>query len=95
MTPPTVIEEEPGLLVVRGGAAGEDRLEIRIAEVLSGRDSRHGRGHGAREGGHGARAPGSGSPTRRGWCGEGLRLVRREWPTDIGPVDLMCLDGDE
>ena len=23
-----------------------------------------------------------------------LRLVRREWPTDIGPVDLMCRDGD-
>ena len=23
-------------------------------------------------------------------CGEGFRLVRREWPTDIGPVDLMC-----
>ena len=22
--------------------------------------------------------------------GEELRLVRREWPTDIGPVDLMC-----
>ena len=22
----------------------------------------------------------------------GLRLVRREWPTDIGPVDLMCRD---
>ena len=27
------------------------------------------------------------------WCGEGFRLVRREWPTDIGPVDLMCRDG--
>jgi RecB family endonuclease NucS len=27
-----------------------------------------------------------------GFCGEGLRLVRREWPTDIGPVDLMCRD---
>ncbi len=26
------------------------------------------------------------------WCGEGFRLVRREWPTDIGPVDLMCKD---
>jgi RecB family endonuclease NucS len=26
-------------------------------------------------------------------CGEGFRLVRREWPTDIGPVDLMCRDG--
>jgi hypothetical protein len=24
-----------------------------------------------------------------------LRLVRREWPTDIGPVDLMCRDGDD
>ena len=25
----------------------------------------------------------------------GLRLVRREWPTDIGPVDLMCRDADD
>ena len=25
---------------------------------------------------------------------EGLRLVRREYPTDIGPVDLMCRDAD-
>ena len=25
---------------------------------------------------------------------EGLRLVRREWPTDVGPVDLMCRDED-
>jgi RecB family endonuclease NucS len=24
----------------------------------------------------------------------GLRLVRREHPTDIGPVDLLCRDGD-
>ena len=24
-----------------------------------------------------------------------MRLVRREWPTDIGPVDLMCRDIDE
>lgn len=23
----------------------------------------------------------------------GLTLVRREWPTAIGPVDLMCIDG--
>jgi RecB family endonuclease NucS len=27
------------------------------------------------------------------WCGEGFRLVRPEWPTDIGPVDLRCRDG--
>jgi endonuclease len=24
--------------------------------------------------------------------GAGLRLVKREWPTDVGPVDLMCRD---
>jgi RecB family endonuclease NucS len=27
--------------------------------------------------------------------GEPLRLVRREWPTDLGPVDLMCRDADD
>ena len=36
MTAPTVIEEQPGLMVVRKRAgATEDRLEIRIAEVIS------------------------------------------------------------
>ncbi len=29
------------------------------------------------------------------WCGEGFRLIRREWPTDIGPVDLMCKDDED
>ena len=36
MTPPAVIEEEPGRMVVRKKAgATEDRLEILIAEVIS------------------------------------------------------------
>src|SRR5947209_2526313 len=36
MTPPTVIEESPGLIVVRKrAAASPDRLEIRLSEVLS------------------------------------------------------------
>ena len=26
--------------------------------------------------------------------GDGMRLVRREFPTDIGPVDLLCKDAD-
>jgi RecB family endonuclease NucS len=26
--------------------------------------------------------------------GDGFRLVRREFPTDIGPVDLLCRDAD-
>jgi RecB family endonuclease NucS len=29
-----------------------------------------------------------------GRIGDGFKLVRREWPTDIGPVDLLCRDAD-
>ena len=32
---------------------------------------------------------------RPGALADGLRLVRREWPTEIGPVDLMCRDEDD
>jgi endonuclease len=90
MTPPTVIEEEPGLMIVRKKGA-EDQLEIRIAEVVS--DVTHDMGEAAALEKEGverelqellADAP-----------PEGLRLIRREWPTDIGPVDLMCRDADD
>ena len=29
-----------------------------------------------------------------GALGDGIRLVRREYPTDIGPVDLLCRDAE-
>src|SRR3954468_5766653 len=95
MTPPTVIEEEPGLMVVRRRAgASEDRLDIRIAEVRS--DGEHDMGEAAALEKEGAEVELqellAHSPER---CGEGLRLVRREFPTDIGPVDLMCRNRDE
>jgi endonuclease len=90
MTPPTAIEETDGSIVVRK-LKGEDRLDIRLAEVVS--DSSHAMDFDAglvKDGVEAhlqellADAP--------AWCGEGFRLVRREWPTDIGPVDLMCRD---
>ena len=93
MTAPTILEESPGSMVVRKPGA-EDRLEIRIAKVLS--DVTHDMGEPAALEKEGverelqellADAP--------AWCGEGLRLVRREWPTVIGPVDLMCRDGED
>jgi RecB family endonuclease NucS len=94
MTPPTVIEEEPGRIVVRK-LRGEDRLDIRLAEVLS--DSEHAMDCDAdrleKDGveAHLQEALAA-TPDR---CGEGFRLVRREWPTDIGPVDLMCRDVED
>ena len=90
MTPPTVIEEEDGLIVVRKKGA-EDRIEIRIAEVVS--DVTHDMGEAAALEKDGverdlqlllADDPAHIEP--------GLRLVKREWPTDVGPVDLMCRD---
>jgi RecB family endonuclease NucS len=98
MTPPTVIEESDELIVVRKRAgASEDRLEISISERLS--DAQHEMGSPdedpalAKDGVEAhlqellAEQP--------HWCGDGFRLVRREWPTDIGPVDLMCRDPEE
>src|ERR1700750_3381238 len=101
MTPPTGIEEigsPPTQIIGRKRAQVDgDRLEIDIAEVLS-------------DVGHAMDPPAEDTAlTQDGveahlqellaerpvWCGEGLRLVRREWPTDIGPVDLMCRDADD
>jgi RecB family endonuclease NucS len=99
MIPPTVIEEQRDAggslerLIVRRQRS-EERLEIAIAEVLSEVEheldalqtlEKEGVERELQE--LLADAP--------QWCGEGLRLVRREWPTDIGPVDLMCRDGED
>lgn len=96
MTPPTVFEEERSAsgeierLVVRKQRADE-RLEIVLDEVLT--DVEHELD---------VLAPLEKEGLEREmqellaaaphWCGEGFRLVRREWPTDVGPVDLMCRD---
>ncbi len=99
MTPPTAVElvrDAEGRLVgmtVRKQRQ-EDRLEIAVAEVLS--DIEHELDTLVSLEKEGlerelqellADAP--------AWCGEGFRLVRREWSTDIGPVDLMCRDGED
>ena len=94
MTPPTVVEEEDGRIVVRK-LKGEDRLEIVLHEVLG--DVTYAMDFDADN----LEKDGveshlqellADTPT---WCGEGFRLVRREWPTDIGPVDLMCRDSED
>ena len=90
MTPPTVIEEEPGLLVVRKKGA-EDRIEIRIAEVISDVRTTWARRPRSRR----RASSGSFRSCSRTRHPEGLRLMRREWPTDIGPVDLMCRDEND
>jgi endonuclease len=99
MAPPTVIEESTDSdgaltsLVIRR-TRQQERLEIAIAEVLA--DFEHELDTSA-----GLEKEGAESELQQllanapQWCGEGLRLVRREWPTDIGPVDLMCRDSQD
>ena len=92
MTPPTVLEESGDHIVVRKLAgATEDRLDIRMVEVLS--DVTHDMGEAAALQKDGvekhlqellAEHPAT--------LADGLTLVRREYPTAIGPVDLMCRD---
>jgi endonuclease len=95
MTPPTVIEEDADRIVVRKRAGkSEDRLEIRLHEVLS--DSSHEMGEAAALEKDGVeRDLQLELAAQPGALGEGLRLVRREWSTDLGPVDLMCRDSDD
>jgi len=94
MTPPTVVEEDDGSIVVRKRAGkSEDRLEIRLVEVLS--DSSHDMGDSAALQKDGVeRHLQEELAAQPAALGESLQLVRREWPTDIGPVDLMCRDDD-
>src|SRR3954451_12767451 len=94
MTPPTAVEERGETIVVRK-LKGEDKLEITLHEVVS--DVAHPMDFDAdrldKDGVEAdlqvalAAAP--------HFCGEGFRLMRREWPTDIGPVDLMCRDAED
>ena len=90
MTAPTFVVDEDDRLVVTKPKS-DDILEIRLLEVLS--DVAHDMGESAALQKDGverdlqealAAAPEA--------LGETLTLVRREWQTEIGPVDLMCRD---
>jgi RecB family endonuclease NucS len=95
MTPPTVIEDEGSTLVVRKRAGkSEDRLEIRLLEVLSDVEHDMGEAAGLEKDGVEAHLQ-EALADRPETLGEELRLVRREWPTDLGPVDLMCRDSED
>jgi RecB family endonuclease NucS len=95
MTPPTAFEQDgDSILVRKRQGKTEDRLEIRLHEVLS--DVEHDMGEAAALEKDGVeRDLQLELAARPDVLGEELRLVRREYPTDIGPVDLMCRDGDD
>jgi RecB family endonuclease NucS len=90
MSPPCRVEEAPGVWRVVN-KAGEE-LRITLEEVLH--DSSHELGidPGLVKDGVEAHLQEllAASPSV---LGEGFTLIRREYPTAIGPVDLLCRDG--
>ena len=91
MSPPCRLEESPGAwrVVSKGG----EELRITIEEVLH--DSSHelGVNPGLVKDGVEAHLQEL-LAAQVHLLGDGWRLVRREYPTAIGPVDLMCRDAD-
>jgi hypothetical protein len=89
MSPPCRIEEAPGVwrVVNKGG----EELRITLEEILSDTSHELGRDPGLRKDGVEAHLQEllAGDPSA---LGEGYCLVRREYPTAIGPVDLLCRD---
>jgi RecB family endonuclease NucS len=89
MSPPCSVREEPGVWTVtnRGG----EKLVITLEEVFH--DSRHELGIDP-----GLRKDGVESHLQEllaaqiETLGGGYRLIRREYPTAIGPVDILCKD---
>lgn len=91
MNPPCTIEEEPTRWLVHG-KKGEE-LEISIDEIHRDTELALGSEPGLQKAGVEAHLQELLSE-RTDVIGAGFSLVRREYPTDIGPVDLLCRDAE-
>jgi RecB family endonuclease NucS len=91
MSPPCRLAEEPGRWVVTGKSG--ETLTITIDEIISDSSCDLGIDPGLVKDGVEAHLQEL-LAAQMQVLGEGWRLVRREYPTAIGPVDLMCRDAD-
>jgi RecB family endonuclease NucS len=89
MSPPCRLAEEPGRWTVTGKSG--ETLTITITEIISDTSVDLGADPGLVKDGVEAHLQEL-LAAQLGLLGEGWRLVRREYPTPIGPVDLMCRD---
>jgi endonuclease len=89
MSPPCRLAEEPGRWVVTGKSG--ETLTITIEEIISDSSFDLGIDPGLVKDGVEAHLQEL-LAAQMQVLGEGWRLVRREYPTAIGPVDLMCRD---
>ncbi len=91
MSPPCTIRERPGELVAENPKG--ETLTVVLEEVLEDHAFELGDDPGLEKDGVEAELQVL-IAARVAALREDLTLVRREYPTDIGPVDLLCRDGD-
>jgi endonuclease len=91
MNAPNRIDEEPDRWIVTNPKG--ETLTITLDEVLADTEHEMGIDPGLQKDGVEAHLQEllAANPTA---IGHGFTLVRREFPTDIGPVDLLCRDAD-
>jgi RecB family endonuclease NucS len=89
MSPPCKLTEQPGRWIVTGKSG--ETLTIELAEVISDTAVELGEDPGLVKDGVESHLQEL-LAAQVGVLGAGWRLVRREYPTPIGPVDLMCRD---
>ncbi len=89
MSPPCRLAEEPGRWVVTGKAG--ETLTIAIEEIISDSSCDLGVDPGLVKDGVESHLQEL-LAAQMQVLGDGWRLIRREYPTAIGPVDLMCRD---
>ena len=89
MTPPCQLREEPGQWIVSNGKG--ETITIALAEILWEVEHELGVDPGLRKDGVEAELQEL-LAARPEVVAAGLRLVKREYQTDIGPVDLLCRD---
>lgn len=91
MNAPNTLTEEPGRWIVENPKG--ETLTIELLEVLSDTSHELGEDPGLSKDGVEAHLQEL-LADRPDALETGLSLVRREFPTDIGPVDLLCRDAD-
>lgn len=91
MSPPCTIREESGRIVATNPSG--EQLAIELHQVVADQSFDLGDDPGLEKDGVELELQALLAARVRA-LRDDLRLVRREYPTDIGPVDLLCRDGD-
>jgi RecB family endonuclease NucS len=91
MSPPCTIREEAGRIVATNPSG--EQLAIKLHDVVADHSFDLGDDPGLEKDGVELELQAL-LAARVQALRDDLRLVRREYPTDIGPVDLLCRDGD-